>query len=43
MNVLIVSESFIIRDSLEHLLRDNFDIYDIDLVSRIEDLSTKDI
>ena len=43
MKALIISESFIVRDSLEHLLKKNFDIYDINLISRIDDLSMKDI
>lgn len=43
MKALIISESFIVRDSLEHLLKKNFDIYDINLISRIDDLSIKDI
>ena len=43
MNVLIVSESFIVRDSLNHLFNDIFDAKNIKSVSNINELSNEEL
>ncbi len=43
MEVLVVSESFMIRDSLNHLFNEIFDTEDIQCVSSIDKLSDEDL
>ena len=43
MKVLVVSESFIIRDSLNHLLNEILDTNDIITASNANDLSDEDL
>ena len=43
MKILVLSESFIIRDSLNHLLNEILDTNDIRTASNANDLSYKDL
>ncbi|SHI08966.1 DNA-binding response regulator, NarL/FixJ family, contains REC and HTH domains [Clostridium collagenovorans DSM 3089] len=41
MNTLILSDSFIVKDSLRNLLESNFNMDNIEMASKIKDLSTE--